>query len=101
MMDTWKEVTGKRTREERLMGSDSDRRYFRDIQRVGVLKGRARGRQGRPWRETGLRLGQRRCAGAHFKENSRQTQRGGPTVKCYECGQEVHYRINCPKGAGN
>lgn len=52
-------------------------------------------------RETGLRSGPRRSAGVQFTEDSGANAGEKSTIKCFECGQEGHYRANCPKRAGN
>lgn len=52
-------------------------------------------------RETGLRSGPRRSAGVQFNDSSGNVPDNKATVKCYECGQEGHYRVNCPKRSGN
>lgn len=52
-------------------------------------------------RETGLRTGPRRSTSVQCKDGGVQNTAEKCATECYECGQEGHFKVKCPRRAGN
>ena len=52
-------------------------------------------------RETGVRTFPRRSQGVAFKADAPPGDKGKDPIRCFNCGQEGHYRVHCPNKQGN